>query len=96
MTTKPLPSRTTSGPSHSVRGEAPMNTNSQLDGASSAAPESRSASVSFSRWPSPRPATTSLRYRTSMLGAEVILSTRYCDIVPVSVAARTTSTTRLA
>ena len=43
-----------------------------------------------------RPATTSLRYRTSILGTDVILSTRYRDIVPASVAARTTSTTRLA
>jgi hypothetical protein len=31
-----------------------------------------------------------------MLGADLILSRRYWDIVDVSVAARTTSTTRLA
>ena len=73
-----------------------MKTNSQLVATSSVAPESRSVSVSASRWPSPRHATTSLRYRTSMLGADLIRSTRYCDIVSLSVAARTTSTTRFA
>ena len=73
-----------------------MKTNSQLDGTSSVAPVSRSASVSASRWPSPRPDTTSLRYLTATLGVEVIRSTRYRDIVSASVAARTTSTTRRA
>ena len=87
VTTNPLSSRATSGPSHWVRGEAPMNTNSQLDGTSSVTLVSRSASVSASRWPSPRPDTTSLRYPTATLGVEVIRSTRYRDIVPSSVAA---------
>ena len=63
-------------------GEAPMKTNSQLDETSSVTPESLSARVSASRWPSPRPDTTSLRYRTAMLGAAAILSTRYLDISP--------------
>ena len=87
VTTNPLSSRATSGPSHWVRGEAPMKTNSQLDGTSSVAPVSRSASVSASRWPSPWPDTTSLRYLTVTLGVEVIRSTRYRDIVSASVAA---------
>src|SRR2546423_1447877 len=92
----PLSSRTTPGPSHSVRGVAPMKTNSQLDDTSSVTPESPSARVSLSRWPSPSPATTWLLYRTSMLGVDMILLTRYWDIVLMSVGARTTSTTRLA
>jgi len=64
---EPLVVATTSGPSHSVRGQAPMKTNSQLDETSSVTPESLSARVSASTWPSPRADTTSLRYRTAML-----------------------------
>ena len=70
-----------------------MNTNSQLDATSSVRPVFLSARVSPSRWPSPRPATTSVLYRTAMFGAGVILSRRYSDIVSRSVAPRTTSTT---
>ena len=54
MTTKPLVSRTTSGPSQSVRGEAPMNTNSQLVDTSSVAPLAWSTRVRASRCAAPR------------------------------------------
>ena len=57
----PCSSRATSSPSQSVRGDAPMKTNSQL--VAHVAPRcrcARSASVIDSRWPSPRPATTSV------------------------------------
>ena len=49
VTMKPLASRTTSSPSQSVRGEAPMKTNSQLTTTSSVSPVSRSVSVTASR-----------------------------------------------
>ncbi len=73
-----------------------MNTNSQLVGTSSVAPVSRSHSVIASRCPSPRPATTSLRSRTSTLGAARIRSTRYCDMPSSRLPPRTTITTRCA
>ena len=49
VTTKPLASRITSGPSQSVRGEAPMNTNSQDAGTSSVTSLVRSDRTSDSR-----------------------------------------------
>jgi hypothetical protein len=75
--TNPFSSRTTAGPSQSVRGEAPMKMNSQLAGTSSVPAESRSMSVSRSRWSPPEAAATSLRYRTSMFGAASIRVMRY-------------------
>ena len=94
--TKPRSSRAMSGPSQSVRGEAPMKTNSQFAATSSSVPAARSASVIASRCSPPRPATTSVCSRTSTLPAARMRSTRYCDIVASSEPDRTSSTTRRA
>ena len=83
VTTNPRSSRTMWGPSQSVRGDAPIKMNNQLEGTSSVMPVSVSARVSDSRWPAPRTATTSLWYRTVMLRAAVILAIKYDDMVSV-------------
>ena len=73
-----------------------MKTNTQLAGTSSVAPVSRSAQGERLQVPVAGAGDHLGLKRTSMFGAAVMRSTRYCDIVASSDAPRTSSTTRLA
>jgi len=76
VTTNPRSSRATAPPSQSVRGSAPMKTNTQFVATSTSSPFDRSESVSDSRWPSPRAAVISVRSITSTLPVERTRSAR--------------------
>ena len=74
--TKPRSSRTTTPSSHSVRGNAPMNTNRSSASTTSVAPDVLSRRVSVSKCSSPLPAITSVHVRTSMFEIVSICCTR--------------------
>ena len=91
--TKPFSSRTMWGPSQSVRGEAPIKTNNQLDGTLSLSPRLRSARVSASRWPLHETPTTLLLVAHRDVDAEMTPLDQIGDMVFGQVEPRTTSTT---